>query len=254
MKILQPILSILVLLFLNSCQPQAESQAESFQPKADEWQVQPFQPQQQQTTVAELHTVTVQEVIQGNSYTYLKVKEEDQSFWMAISRRQIEPGETFSFKNPLEMKNFTSKELQRTFETIFFISEISSESSRSANQTLAADPNQEPAAPKQVISIEPIEGGVTIGELFSNRDSYADKIIRIKGQVVKVNRAIMGQNWVHLQDGTGDSKNNDLTVTTKDEVVLGSVVIFEGKIILNKDFGSGYSYGVLMEEAKLQAD
>ena len=98
------------------------------------------------------------------------------------------------------------------------------------------------------------EGGITIGELFSNKDSYANKTVLIKGQVTKVNRAIMGKNWVHLQDGTSGSGNYDLTITTQDEVSPGDVVTFEGKIALNKDFGAGYAYDVLMEDAKRQAE
>ena len=62
----------------------------------------------------------------------------------------------------------------------------------------------------------------------------------------------MGKNWVHLQDGTGEPGNDDLLVTTQEEVAVGDVVVFEGTIVLNKDFGSGYSYEILMEEAKLQ--
>jgi len=76
--------------------------------------------------------------------------------------------------------------------------------------------------------------------------------VLIKGQVTKVNRAIMEKNWVHLQDGTGDSGGFDLTVTTQEQVNVGDVVTFEGKITLNKDFGAGYSYEVIMEQAKLQ--
>jgi hypothetical protein len=164
----------------------------------------------------------------------------------------METGETVSYKDPLEMKNFTSKELQKTFETIYFVSDISNRSSLSDIKQSATTPHQKPAIEKKEISIEPAEGGISIGELFSNRDSYANKVVRIKGQVMKVSRAIMGKNWVHLQDGTGDLGNNDLLITTQDDVTLGDVVIFEGTIALNKDFGSGYSYEILMEEAKQQ--
>ncbi len=110
-----------------------------------------------------------------------------------------------------------------------------------------------PELEKKEISIEPAEGGITIGELFANRDSYADKTVLVKGQVTKVNRAIMDRNWVHLQDGTSDSGSFDLTVTTTEEVNVGDVVMFEGKIMLKKDFGAGYYYDVIMEEARLQS-
>jgi hypothetical protein len=62
----------------------------------------------------------------------------------------------------------------------------------------------------------------------------------------------MDRNWVHLQDGTSDSGSFDLTVTTEEEVNVGDVLTFEGKIKLDKDFGAGYSYEVIMEQAKLK--
>jgi len=103
------------------------------------------------------------------------------------------------------------------------------------------------------ISLERADGGITIGELFSNRQSYANKTVRIRGQVTKVNRAIMGKNWVHVQDGTSDAGDYDLTITTIDDAKPGETVTFAGKIVLNKDFGSGYAYDVLMEEAQRQS-
>jgi hypothetical protein len=197
----------------------------------------------------------VQEVIQASKYTYLKVKEKDRAFWIAIAKREIEAGETISYAGGLEMKNFESKDLQRTFETIYFVDKISDQPSVPAGHPSIEMPHgMKPVIDKKEISIEPIEGGITIGELFSNKDSYANKTVRIRGQVTKVNRAILGKNWVHLQDGTSGSGSFDLTVTTQEEVSVGDVVTFEGTIVLDKDFGAGYAYDVLMEEAKRQAE
>jgi hypothetical protein len=254
MKILLPVISILMVLFLLSCKESEKiPKVQDVQPKQQEiavTEVRDIQPQQQKMAVSDVHTVVVQEVIHGNSYTYLKVKEEDNITWVAISKSEIEVGETISFKYPLEMRNFTSKELERTFEVIFFVGRIEKESSPSVGKPTLKSPHQKPVVAREEISIEPIDGGISIAELFSNRDSYANKVVRIKGQVTKVNLSIMGKNWVHLQDGTGDLGNNDLLVTTQKEVALGDIVVFEGTISLNKDFGSGYSYEVLMEEAK----
>ena len=219
--------------------------------KDQEQQAQQQNMQQREATV-DVHTAVVQEVIQATSYTYLKVKEEDKDFWIAINKREIEVGAKVSFMGSLEMKNFQSKDLQRTFETIYFVNRIIDDDSSTTQQPMSMPHQTKPEPEKMEVSIEPAEGGITIGELFANRDSYADKTVLIKGQVTKVNRAIMDRNWVHLQDGTSDSDNFDLTVTTTEEVNVGDVVTFEGKITLNKDFGAGYSYEVIMEEAKLQ--
>ncbi|MHC4881451.1 MAG: hypothetical protein ACYTFX_01695 [Planctomycetota bacterium] len=240
MKILLPVVSILMVLFLLSCKKSEIT--------ADVPDVQP-QPQQE-TAVPEVHTVVVEEVIQGNSYTYLKVKEADAVDWIATGKSEISVGETITFRGPLEMKNFTSKELNRTFETIYFVGRIERQSSPSVSGQSPQSPHGKPAVEKKEISIEPIEGGISIAELFANKNSYANKIVRIKGQVTKVNLSIMGKNWIHLQDGTGEAGSNDLLVTTQEKAALGDVVVFEGTIALDRNFGSGYSYDVLMEEAK----
>ena len=214
------------------------------------------QAQQQQTmqdmAAAKVHNVVVQEVIQATSYTYMRVKEADKDFWIAINKRQIEPGAKISFSGALEMNNFTSKDLQRTFDKIYFVNRIVGDESSTAQQSMSMSHQMKPEPEKKEISIEPAKGGVTIGELYANRDSYADKTVLVKGQVTKVNRAIMDKNWVHLQDGTSDSGNFDLTITTTDEVNVGDIAMFEGKIALKKDFGAGYYYELIMEEARLK--
>ncbi|MHC4679487.1 MAG: hypothetical protein ACYTEK_12390 [Planctomycetota bacterium] len=245
MKLTLTALSIVTALALFSCrQKEEEPQEQAVQP--------PQHVQAHEQAGVDLHTAIVQEVLQATAYTYLKVKENDRDFWIAVTKREIEPGKTIAFVGGLEMKNFESKDLQRTFESVYFVDRIAGdEPAPMAAQQPAAVPHQgKPAIEQKEISIEPAEGGISIGELFSNRDAYADKTVLIKGQVTKINRAIMGRNWVHLQDGTSGSGNFDLTVTTNDEVAVGDVVTFEGKITLNKDFGAGYSYEVLMEEAK----
>lgn len=246
MKLTFTAISLLLALVSLSCRQKEQEQQ----------QEQQAGPQQnihmQQDAAAEMHTAVVQEVIQATSYTYMKVKEADNEFWIAVTKRQIEPGATISFADALEMTNFPSKDLQRTFEKIYFVSRIVGDGSSESQQSMSMPLRMKPELEKKEISIEPAQGGVTISKLFANRDSYADKTVLVKGQVTKVNRAIMDRNWVHLQDGTSDSGNFDLTVTTKDDVKVGDVVTFEGKIALNKDFGAGYTYEVIMEEAKLQ--
>jgi hypothetical protein len=100
------------------------------------------------------------------------------------------------------------------------------------------------------ISIKQVEGGITISGLMSNKAKFANKKILIKGKVVKFSPDIMKKNWVHLQDGTEASNQYDLVITTNDLVKVGDIVTFEGQIVLDKDFGYGYKYDVLMEDAK----
>ncbi len=100
------------------------------------------------------------------------------------------------------------------------------------------------------VRIEPCADCITISSLLADKKGYEGKVIRVKGQVVKYNEGIMGKNWVHIQDGTDYKDGFDLTVTTNNTVAVGEIVTFEGKIALNKDFGYGYVYDVIMEEGK----
>ncbi|MBW2290211.1 MAG: nucleotide-binding protein, partial [Deltaproteobacteria bacterium] len=73
-------------------------------------------------------------------------------------------------------------------------------------------------------------------------------------RVVKFNTGIMGRNWIHIQDGSGSEGSNDLTVTTEDTVQVGDLVVIRGTLKMNQDFGSGYSYEILVENAKASVE
>jgi hypothetical protein len=199
-----------------------------------------------------VHKATVKEVIQTNNYTYLSVKETDADKWLAVPKMQANPGETYYYTGGFEMKDFESKELGRTFPSVFFLEAVSLSPDIKANE-----PMEEPHStgklnvPKQEVSVKPAEGGITIAELFAHKDSYAGKTVKIRGQVTKYNAAIMKKNWVHLQDGSDYSGKFDLTATTEMETSVGNVITIEGKVALNKDFGYGYAYDVLLEDSKI---
>ena len=197
------------------------------------------------------HKVTVKEVVHANSYTYLNVEEGNETFWVAVNRAEFEVGEILYFDNGLEMKDFESKDLQRTFKTIYFVQGISDQPTLPGSEkqpSMAQTQPQKPILEKLDLNIDPAEGGISIATLFANRETYKDKTVKIKGQVTKINMSIMGKNWIHIQDGSADAKNFDLTITTAQVANVGDVVTFEGKITLDKDFGAGYVYEVIMED------
>jgi starvation-inducible outer membrane lipoprotein len=101
------------------------------------------------------------------------------------------------------------------------------------------------------VKTQPPSGGITINELYTNRKKYEGQIVRVNGKCVKLNNNIMNLNWIHIQDGSSSDEKQDLTITTTDEVSMGAIVAFEGKIALDKDFGAGYKYEIIMEEAHL---
>ncbi len=99
------------------------------------------------------------------------------------------------------------------------------------------------------------DGGKTIAEIYAQRDQLADQKVVLRARVVKVRANIMGKNWVHLRDGTGEATTNDLTVTTTDAPpMVGSTVLATGTLGKNKDLGLGYRYEVILEEAKFTVE
>ena len=91
----------------------------------------------------------------------------------------------------------------------------------------------------------------TVAALNQDKATLAGKLVRVQGKVVKVNNGIMGRNFLHVQDGTGDQTSNDLTVTSKQTAAVGDQVTVTGRVVLNRDFGAGYAYPLLVEEASI---
>ncbi len=119
------------------------------------------------------------------------------------------------------------------------------------DQTMGGKSHQGQVTVEKInVAVEPCEGCITIAKLLADKKSFSGKTIKIKGQVTKFNPSIMGKNWVHIQDGTEFEGGFDLTITTDIQVSVGETKTFEGKIVLDKDFGYGYLYNVLMEEGK----
>lgn len=100
-------------------------------------------------------------------------------------------------------------------------------------------------------SIVKADGGNTIAELFEGKAELEGKIVKVRGKVVRSNLGIMGRNWLHVRDGTGTPGKDDLTVTTSDHAAVGDVVLVEGILALNRDFGYGHKYDVIIENAKV---
>ncbi|MEI6061780.1 MAG: DNA-binding protein [Bacteroidota bacterium] len=199
-----------------------------------------------------VHKATVEEVIQTSNYSYIRISEDDKENWIAISRQEVEKGKSYYYLPGIEMTNFVSKELKRTFPSILFVDKFSDQPIVAGKITLADSlKGKQAAVPKEGIKVEPAAGGISIAELFAKKDTYGGKTIKIKGEVVKYAADIMGKNWVHIQDGTNNAGSFDLTITTSDVTKVGDVVTFEGPVTLKKDFGAGYFYDVIVENAKL---
>lgn len=218
-----------------------------------------------------IHTAIVQEVLQAGQYTYLKVKEGDDELWIAVNAVQAEVGKTYYYKDGMEMKNFHSKELNRDFPTVYFINEISTDPEMKANSQAISGHGQmgdmsghngmgdqggmqgvKPQIEKQEVKVTPAAGGITIADLYAKKDKYSGKSVKICGKVVKFSPEIMNKNWIHIQDGTENKGDFDLTVTTNATAKVGDIITIEGKVALDKDFGAGYFYKVIVEDASVK--
>ena len=180
------------------------------------------------------HKVEAKEFINAG-YTYVKVSENEKEYWIAVQNTKIEVGQTYYFEGGLKKSNFTSKELNKTFDEILFVDAIRSHANKISDVELIQQP----------------ENGIAIKDLLANVNDFSNKEVIVKGKVVKVNRSIMDRNWVHLRDGTNFNDKANLTFTTQDTVKVGDIVTFKGVLALNKDFGHGYVYPVIIEESKL---
>ena len=209
-------------------------------------------------------TGKVLETMNSGGYTYVKVDVSGKEVWAAGPQTMVEVGDQVRFSGGAPMKDYHSKTLNRTFDTVYFVQKIAVGKVAGAPAG-AAQPSggvggatQSTGAPTMdkvdVGKIEKAKGGKTVAEVFGQKAELAGKMVTVRGRVVKFTGPVMGRNWLHLQDGTGTAGSNDLTVTTADTSVAGSIVTIRGTVVVNKDFGAGYKYAVLIEGAKVTAE
>lgn len=195
------------------------------------------------------HEIIVEEVIQTSGYTYVRFTANDSVKWLATTILDAKVGEKYYYGKSMEFEKFHSKELNRDFETILFVERLTTEPVQEEKPKPVAPGSVKAKSEKEAISIEKSKDELTVANLYLNKESYAGKTVIIKGKVVKFSPMIMNKNWVHIQDGTESEGNYDLTVTTLAELMIGDIVTLEGTVALNKDFGYGYKYDLLLEDA-----
>ncbi|HPL79120.1 nucleotide-binding protein [Candidatus Skiveiella danica] len=196
----------------------------------------------------------VLEVKDVDIYTYLRLKTRDGETWAAVSKAPVKVGAKVTIENPSVMKNFESKVLKKTFPTIVFGTLAGTGGKEFASAH--ANAPQAVTAATAPIKVPKASGANarTVAEVHTKSAELKDKPVVVAGQVVKFNPAIMGKNWVHLRDGSGDAakETNDILVTTQAQAKVGDVVTVSGVVRTNKDFGAGYTYKVLIEDATLK--
>jgi hypothetical protein len=211
----------------------------------------------------------------GYSYIYLQ-KDNSEKIWIAVTETKANVGELMSFKEGLVMRNFESKTLKRTFDTIIFSNGVvpqpgktaASSPAKAAPQAAASQaavpPQQQPAPMGSKVAVMPKEKQIsvkkavgpnayTIAEIYRNRAKLDKKQVVVRGKIVKVTSGIMKKVWVHIQDGSGSQAKgtHELVCTTTAKPNLDDVVTVNGTVAKDRDFGYGYRYKVLIENATI---
>lgn len=213
----------------------------------------------------------VLERLDAPPYSYLKLQTAKGEVWAAVPKADTAMGSEVVVAGAMPMTDFESKTLKRKFDVVYFGTLGGADAAGApapapapgamagmpANPAaMAAQHAAAAAGPAEVGDVKvPKATGAdarTVAEVYEQRAALKEKPVSIRGKVVKFNESIMGRNWVHIRDGSGTAgKDNDLTITTGDRVTVGDVVLVKGTVRVDKDFGSGYAYPVIVEDAKL---
>ncbi len=231
---------------------------------------------------------TVTETMNTGGYTYLQLSKGNQSVWVAIPETKVEKGAEITCRPGMEMQNFESTTLKRTFPSIIFspglanaqeapmasphgmtatapakdsnfAQALQAEQQHPATEAMGVQPvGQSPGSlgaivPSKDIVVKKASGSSSyaVGECYAKAKELDNSSVTVRGKVVKVSPKIMGKNWVHLQDGTGSPMENthDLVLTTQELPELGEIITFSGTLHADRDFGAGYKYAVIIEDA-----
>jgi len=226
----------------------------------------------------------VLETMDGGGYTYVLLKNGAEKVWVAIPLMKVTVGQELDLVPGYELKNFTSKGLNRKFDKIIFSAGVDGKKVRLSPSAIkmahagvpmpqpgakapapATPAPAAPAAPKAAngraipISIALVAkakgpNAYTIAQLYAKKAKLEKKPIVVRGRVIKVTTHILKRNWIHIEDGSGSAakKNNDLILTTHDLPKEGDLVTVRGTLYNNIDFGSGYRYSLIVQEARVK--
>jgi hypothetical protein len=212
----------------------------------------------------------VLEVLNTAGYTYVRVQSEGApERWAATTEFEVAPGDEVVFSTSMPMSDYESKTLARKFDVVYFADRIDivrPDISSLLRPGMPAAPMDMPAAPMQargstassvppgvvLDGIEKAPGGLTVAEILEKGNALSGKDVAVRGRVVKFTGGVLGKNWLHLRDGSGAGGAADVTVTTEADAAIGDLVLARGRVATKQDFGSGYSYDVLIQDATLE--
>lgn len=208
----------------------------------------------------------VVETMSAASYTYVLIDTGAKKVWAAAPQFKVKVGDTVAVIGGMPMTNYQSRALNRTFDLVYFSGNVTVNGAPVAGAGGADAPkasvgNLPPGHPStsrgpgavDLTGIKRAENGQTVEEIIKGKAKFAGKRIAVRARVVKYNSGILGKNWLHIRDGSGGDGTNDLTVTTNGTAKVGDLVLVTGVLSVDRDFGGGYKYSVIVEDANVAA-
>ena len=257
MKSARLVLMLTALLAIAACGDQGEyDQTETATPavQAASEQASPAA----QPAAAAIWRLEILETMNSGGYTYVKFLQDGAEKWAAGPETAgLAVGDVIVTDPGMKMSDFHASSLERDFAEIWFVSSLAKEDA--AHEAVVVDPHASapsvsgntivPAA--GVEAVEPVAGGYSVAGIHEQAAALAGQQVTVRARVVKFTPNIMGTNWIHIQDGSGEGATTDLTVTSSARVAAGDVVLVRGPLSVNKDFGAGYKYAVIIEGAEV---
>lgn len=265
--------------------PQLSSQLPPGHPTLDQFGMPATAPPAATAPVSNLLTGRIVETMNAGGYTYMRLRGMGSEFWAAVPHANVVTGDTVTIAAQMTMTGFESKSLNRKFDTIIFAALPASAGASPAPPSMPMPPSAMPLSSTPPVAMPPghpmpgtaamtgmgegasrvepgeikvekAEGadGRTVAEIWASKDTLGERQVAVRGKVVKFLPDIMGKNWIHLRDGSGsrDAGNDDITITTTDKAAAGDVVLITGTVKTGVNLGAGYTYPVLIENARVR--
>ena len=241
--------SILLLLVLTGCQSNGSSDTASTESTPDAAST-------QTSAAGDSFTGVVIETMDAGGYTYVLVDTGEEKIWAAGPQQSMELETFVTVGKSMPMPEFSSESLDRTFDVLYFVTDFG-EGAEQAQVEGSGDPHAgavTPTAPANVDLAGIATADHTVAAIYAEKASLAGKSVRVRGKVVKALSGIMGSNWIHIKDGSGSAGTDDLTLTTQGTAKVGDTVLITGVVALDKNFGGGYKYNLIVEDAKVTVE
>ncbi len=207
-----------------------------------------------------LMTGTVQHIQKAGKYTYLQLDQKGKEVWVATTSSHVLVGDEIDYSEALLIENFDAKSLNRKMDKIYFTGgvRIVGGPSISKDAHLPDDEVHNKKQKDKITATAPAKGeipraenGITIEEIYLKLDNLEGKKVNVRARVMKVNRNILGTNWITLQDGTGNAPDNKLIALSSDIAGIAETITVTGTVKTDINLGAGYKFRVVIHEASL---